>query len=143
MIKEAPKGWKKYRLNDLFIINPQKEIISDDTDISFIAMKDVSDAGYILSSEVKKFKEVKNGYTYFKNDDVILAKITPCFENGKMAVLSNLTNNYGVGSTEFYVLRKRPNAEVLPKILYYIFNCNFNWIFFHSQIFSVISTLYP
>ena len=121
MNKETPKGWKQYRLNDLFIINPPKDNISNDTEVSFIAMKDVSDAGYLISSEVKRFEEVKNGYTYFKNDDVILAKITPCFENGKMAVLLNLTNNYGVGSTEFYVFRKRPNANILPQILYYIF----------------------
>ncbi len=121
MNKETLKGWKQYRLNDLFIINPPKDNISNDTEVSFIAMKDVSDAGYLISSEVKRFEEVKNGYTYFKNDDVILAKITPCFENGKMAVLSNLTNNYGVGSTEFYVFRKRPNANILPQILYYIF----------------------
>lgn len=121
MNKETLKGWKQYRLNDLFIINPPKDNISNDTEVSFIAMKDVSDAGYLISSEVKRFEEVKNGYTYFKNDDIILAKITPCFENGKMAVLSNLTNNYGVGSTEFYVFRKRPNANILPQILYYIF----------------------
>ncbi len=117
----SKKGWIEYHLNDLFMINPNKEILPDNTDVSFVAMKDISDDGYIISAESKNFADVKNGYTYFKNNDVILAKITPCFENGKMAVVSDLINNYGAGSTEFFVFRKLPNALVLPKILYYSF----------------------
>ena len=117
----SKKRWIEYHLNDLFMINPNKEILPDNTDVSFVAMKDISDDGYIISAESKNFADVKNGYTYFKNNDVILAKITPCFENGKMAVVSNLINNYGAGSTEFFVFRKLPNAPVLPKILYYSF----------------------
>ncbi|RNM41711.1 restriction endonuclease subunit S, partial [Salmonella enterica] len=55
--------------------------------------------------ETKKWSEVKKGFTQFQNDDVIFAKITPCFENGKAVVIKEFPNGYGAGSTEYYVLR--------------------------------------
>ena len=68
-------------------------------------------------------KEVYTGYTYFRDDDVLLAKVTPCFENGKSGLAKNLENGIGFGSSEFFVLRANPD-RVLPEYIYYIINSN-------------------
>ena len=73
-----------------------------------------------LTFEQKHWKDVKKGFTFFKNNDVLLAKITPCFENGKSAVAQNLINGIGAGSTEFMVFRC--NESILPKYLYFNLN---------------------
>ena len=100
-------------------INPTKIVMNDNDDVTFLGMKDVTGNGQIDLSTIKKYKEVKKGFTSFKNDDVLLAKITPCFENGKAAIAKNLVNNTGFGSTEFYVLRPNQN-KILPEYLYSI-----------------------
>lgn len=100
-------------------INPTKIVMNDNDDVTFLGMKDVTENGQIDLSTIKKYKEVKKGFTSFKNDDVLLAKITPCFENGKAAIAKNLVNNTGFGSTEFYVLRPNQN-KILPEYLYSI-----------------------
>ena len=100
-------------------INPTKIVINDNDDVTFLGMKDVTENGQIDLSTIKKYEEVKKGFTSFKNDDVLLAKITPCFENGKAAIAKNLLNNTGFGSTEFYVLRPNQN-KILPEYLYSI-----------------------
>ena len=100
-------------------INPTKIVINDNDDVTFLGMKDVTENGQIDLSTIKKYEEVKKGFTSFKNDDVLLAKITPCFENGKAAIAKNLVNNTGFGSTEFYVLRPNQN-KILPDYLYSI-----------------------
>lgn len=100
-------------------INPTKIVMNDNDDVTFLGMKDVTENGQIDLSTIKKYEEVKKGFTSFKNGDVLLAKITPCFENGKAAVAKNLVNNTGFGSTEFYVLRPNQN-KILPEYLYSI-----------------------
>ncbi len=100
-------------------INPTKIIMNDNDDVTFLGMKDVTENGQMDLSTIKKYEEVKKGFTSFKNDDVLLAKITPCFENGKAAIAKNLVNNTGFGSTEFYVLRPEQN-KILPEYLYSI-----------------------
>ena len=100
-------------------INPTKIIMNDNDDVTFLGMKDVTENGQMDLSTIKKYEEVKKGFTSFKNDDVLLAKITPCFENGKAAIAKNLVNNTGFGSTEFYVLRPNQN-KILPDYLYSI-----------------------
>ena len=101
-------GWGLFKIGDLCIINPQK---SDDTrlsselDVSFVPMPAVSEHGDIDTSETRKYDEVKTGFTYFADDDVLFAKITPCMENGKGCVARHLCNGIGFGSTEFHVLR--------------------------------------
>lgn len=107
-------------LNSLVEINPSKEIINnlpDNTLVSFIEMASVSNDGHISKVVSKTLKEVKQGYTYFSNGDVLFAKITPCMENGKGAIVSGLPNNIGFGSTEFFVLR--PN-KISPVLLHQI-----------------------
>ena len=100
-------------------INPTKIVMNDNDDVTFLGMKDVTENGQIDLSTIKKYEDVKKGFTSFKNDDVLLAKITPCFENGKAAIVKNLVNNTGFGSTEFYVLRPNQN-KILPEYLYSI-----------------------
>ena len=89
-------------------INPSKselKELNDNDMVSFIDMASVSVNGYVEVMQEKAYSEVKSGYTYFRNGDIIIAKITPCMENGKCALVEKLTNNVGFGSTEFHVFR--------------------------------------
>ena len=72
---------------------------------------------YFIPNDEKELGKVYNGYTYFQNHDVILAKITPCFENGKLGIAKELTNGVGFGSSEFIVYR--PKEELFNEFLYY------------------------
>lgn len=101
-------GWGMDRLGNACYINPKK---GQDTrlvkglDVSFVPMPAVTEHGEIDASARKKYEEVKTGFTYFAEHDVLFAKITPCMENGKGAIARNLCNGIGFGSTEFHVLR--------------------------------------
>jgi type I restriction enzyme S subunit len=87
--------------------------------VSFLAMASISEDGKVLEQETRILGETKKGYTYFERGDILLAKITPCFENGKAALVDNLEHPIGFGSTEFHVLR--PDAEQLnAKYLFYL-----------------------
>lgn len=110
---------RKVKLKDIAEINPRKsEIDKDEVDeVCFVAMADVSEDGFISEHETRHLSEVYSGYTYFKKNDVLLAKITPCFENGKAAIADNIPHDIGFGSSEFHVLRT--NGKVLPKYLFY------------------------
>jgi len=102
-------------------INPSKKEIKDlpdEINVSFIPMHAIDDEkGEIISMDIRKLKEVKRGYTYFREGDVIFAKITPCMENGKCAIAKNLLNRLGFGSTEFHVIR--PTASIISKWIWY------------------------
>ncbi|HMT76945.1 MAG: restriction endonuclease subunit S [Bacteroidetes bacterium] len=102
----------KYKLNKLktlIDINPSTILPKDDLEISFIPMECISDErGEVIELRNKKTSEAK-GYTKFKEGDLIWARITPCMQNGKSAIVNNLTNGLGVGSTEFHVLRNSRN----------------------------------
>lgn len=101
------------------IVNPSKTSLNDNEDVSFLSMADISVDGYILSSQRRRYSDVRNGFSSFINDDVILAKITPCYENGKGAIVRDLINGVGFGSTEFYVLRC-DKQYILPEFLFYL-----------------------
>jgi type I restriction enzyme S subunit len=109
------------RLGDVAQINPRfdKSSLTDDTLVSFVPMAAVGAADWkIDASTTRPFAEVKKGsYTPFKDGDVLFAKVTPCMENGKMAVARGLTNGVGFGSSEFHVLR--PSDQVDAKYLYH------------------------
>lgn len=95
-------------LSELIEINPSLGMrLDDEIEVSFIAMADVSEVGQITNKLTKQYKNVKNGFTSFRNGDIIFAKITPCMENGKGALVSDLRNEIGFGSTEFHVLRPK------------------------------------
>lgn len=103
----SQQKWPVGKLSQFCEINPgrPKLNISDTTLVSFIPMQAVSEYGYITNLENKEYIEVKKGFTYFQDNDVLFAKITPCMENGKGAIAYNLSNGIGMGSTEFHVLR--------------------------------------
>lgn len=88
-----------------------------ETPVPFLAMASVSENGKASYTEPRALQGVVKGYTHFERGDVLLAKITPCFENGKAALLEDLPAEFGFGSTEFHVLR--PNERVDPRYLFY------------------------
>lgn len=105
---ELPEGWRSEALSMLCDINPKLPNINyeDQLEVSFLPMKRVSEVvNKIDVTEVRTFKEVKKGFTPMINGDVIFAKITPCMENGKIAVVHSLKNGVAFGSTEFHVFR--------------------------------------
>ena len=95
------------KLGECCKLNPRRPSLDlEDTDkVSFVPMPSVSENGYLQDVIDEEYGKVKKGFTYFKNNDVLFAKITPCMENGKGAIAEGLTNNIGMGSTEFHVLR--------------------------------------
>ena len=101
-------GWGLTPLGSICSINPKKgqdPRISSGVEVSFVPMPAVTERGEIDATAVKEYDEVKTGFTYFAENDVLFAKITPCMENGKGAVARGLHNGLGFGSTEFHVLR--------------------------------------
>lgn len=101
--------------------NPEKNRFSDDLPVTFLPMRNVEEmTGKIDVSITRKFKEVKKGYTFFEEGDILFAKITPCMENGKIAIAQNLTNKIGFGSTEFHVIRFK-NDDMLPRFYFWYF----------------------
>ena len=95
------------KLGDCCELNPRRPNLDiEDTDnVSFVPMPSVSENGFLQDVADEEYGKVKKGFTYFENGDVLFAKITPCMENGKGAIAERLTNNIGMGSTEFHVLR--------------------------------------
>ena len=117
---EIDERWEKLELEKVCEFNPKKSEIKDldgSTNVSFCPMSciNINNEEFVPIID-KPLKEVYKGYTYFKNGDVILAKVTPCFENGKIGIASNLTNGIGFGSSEFYVFRA--NNLVLNKWIF-------------------------
>lgn len=116
------ESWKLCQLSDLCRINPPKintKQLSDDLEVSFFPMPALSAVyGEITEPQTRRLQEVKKGFTNFIEGDVVFAKITPCMENGKSAVIGKLVNNIGYGTTEFYVLRCSDN--LINRYLYHL-----------------------
>lgn len=103
-IGEIPSHWKVERIKYLIDFNPSySETLNDDVSVSFAPMECVGN-GYMNFKEAK-LKDVKGKYTYFADKDIIMAKVTPCFENGNIAIANDLINGVGFGSSELYVFR--------------------------------------
>ena len=117
---EVPAHWEVKRLRFTVNLNPVKSEldIPEDTLVSFIPMEAVNFDKNLTLTEERNLDEVYKGYTYFKNGDVVLAKITPCFENGKSAIAQNLTNGIAFGTTELHVLRSQNSIN--NHFLYYL-----------------------
>lgn len=111
-----PEKWKWAKLSDVAIFNP-KVAPDDELEATFLPMAAVS-AGYenkIDTTEIHSWRKIKSGYSKFADGDIIMAKITPCFQNLKSAICKNLCNGIGAGSTEFHVIR--PNSLLNPTYL--------------------------
>jgi type I restriction enzyme S subunit len=113
---ELPKGWEWVRLGEITQLNPRNHL-PDNLDVSFIPMNLIEDGfNNRHKTERKKWGEIKSGFTHFQEHDVAVAKITPCFQNRKSAVLRNLVNGYGAGTTEIYVVRPYKKT-IIPEYL--------------------------
>jgi type I restriction enzyme S subunit len=104
-------GAKRGFIRDFADVNPRNRRVSNETMVSFVAMQDVSANGELISTADRLRGELGNGYTQFADGDVLVAKITPCFENGKGALAAGLTNATGFGTTEFHVVRPHDPAD--------------------------------
>lgn len=120
--KKIIRSEERSRLGDIVEINPKKDKltdIDDNKECTFVPMPSVSEiTGVIEKPLIEKYSKVKKGYTYFKENDIIFAKITPCMENGKSAIATNLIDGFGFGSTEFHVIRC--NENVLNRFIYHL-----------------------
>jgi type I restriction enzyme S subunit len=112
--RPLPPGWRWARLGEEAVckLNPKRPSGFSrelDAPTTFVPMSAVDDQlGAITTPEVRTYKEVSRGYTYFQEGDVLFAKITPCMQNGKSAIASGLIDGVGFGSTEFHILRPSP-----------------------------------
>ena len=117
------EGWKKMTLAEVCQIKPPKaearRRLSEVDLVSFVPMEAMGiNQKFFVPNQTKPLADVAGSYTYFADGDVLLAKITPCFENGKLGIAENLTNGIGFGSSEYIVFR--PNELVDKEWLYYL-----------------------
>lgn len=116
---------EKVKLGDVCILNPKDKTEDMNMRVSFVPMQAVSEDGKMDISETRNISEVCKGYTSFVENDVLMAKITPCFENGKCAVAKGLVNSKGYGSTEFIVFRPNQDKVTSSWIYYYTISGTF------------------
>ncbi|MDR2837268.1 MAG: restriction endonuclease subunit S [Azonexus sp.] len=111
-MSELPNGWVHAEIQGIADLSPKFNAdLADDASVHFVPMSAVQENfGGLDASQLRPLGEVRKGYTYFAEGDVLFAKITPCMENGKGALVPQLSNRYAFGSTEFHVLR--PSAVV-------------------------------
>jgi len=119
MPEKLPNGWVKTTLGEVCAVNPRMpfhQSLPDETEISFVPMAAVEEeTGRLDASQIRTLGSVRRGYTPFIENDVIFAKITPCMENGKIALATGLKNSLAYGSTEFFVFR--PYDGLLPRFV--------------------------
>jgi len=104
---EVPAHWDVVRLRRVASLNPSKTEIADtgNPDVAFLPMDAIGEDGSIRREMERPLADLISGYSYFRNQDVVVAKITPCFENGKGALIADLPLGYGFGTTELIVVR--------------------------------------
>lgn len=119
-VAEVPSHWAVKRLRFAARLNPSRGEIDLPSDalVSFVPMDAVGEGGGLALNTERPLDDIGSGYTYFANGDVVVAKITPCFENGKGALAAGLKNGIALGTTELHVVR--PGIELEPRFLFYI-----------------------
>ena len=117
---DVPEGWERRRLRFDALLNPKKSSLdmAPGELVSFIPMDAVDEFGGLNLSETRELAEVYDGYTYFVDGDLCIAKITPCFENGKGSLAEKLTNGVGFGTTELHVVRVSETID--RRFLFYV-----------------------
>lgn len=119
--RPLPSSWRWVKLAEVCEINPRRPTAFDrssDAPTTFVPMSAVDERlESIVRAEVRPFGQVKKGYTYFAEGDVLFAKITPCMQNGKHAIARDLIGRVGFGTTEFHVLR--PGSFIAPEWIHY------------------------
>jgi len=117
---DLPHSWCWTTLHDLGEIGPRNDI-PDHFETAFVPMQCISEKyGAPVRYEARPWKEIKNGFTHFQDNDVVLAKITPCFQNGKSAVMHDLKNGVGAGTTELHVFRPIGGTIVPEYVLLFL-----------------------
>ena len=120
---EVPKSWELSKVMEVFQINP-KNHADDLTEAGFVPMTNISDGfGDKFFFETKPWKSIKSGFTHFRNSDIAVAKISPCFENRKSFVVRGLPKDIGAGTTELFIFR---SEHIIPE---------FGLLFFKSEFF--------
>lgn len=113
--------WEMVELGKACNFNPKKtevKNVSENTEVSFVPMANLNAHKMLFHvNQIKRKAEVYQGYTYFKENDVLLARVTPCFENGKSGIARNLRNDIGFGSSEYFVFRSK--KDILSEWIYY------------------------
>lgn len=125
---DIPATWEWVRVGDLVELNPKNDL-EDDVEAAFIPMACIMD-GYKNKhlQETRYWKEIKKGFTHFADNDIAIAKITPCFQNRKSVIFKNLKSGFGAGTTEISVIRVIKNLLINEYLLwffkseYFIFN---------------------
>ena len=121
---DIPDTWRWVRVAQIVTLNPKNDL-ADDLETAFIPMPCVMDGFRNQHTfEIKKWKEIKKGFTHFAEGDIGVAKITPCFQNRKSVIFRNLKNGYGAGTTELTVIRTI-NETVLPEYLLWFFKTEY------------------
>lgn len=117
-IGQIPEEWKVGRLKNMFILYPYVKTNSVDSnfDVTFLPMENIK-KGFYIDNE-RKFSDYTSSYNIFENDDILLAKVTPCFENGNIAIAKNLKNGIGFGTSEIFVIRS--SGTNVKFIFYYL-----------------------
>ncbi|MEZ8444251.1 restriction endonuclease subunit S [Vibrio splendidus] len=127
-------SWPLVNLESVAHINPRLPKGTDESQVvTFLKMASVSEGGELLEQEKRILSETKKGFTYFEKDDVLLAKITPCFENGKAALLDDLETPLGFGSTEFHVLRAAEGKLDSKYLFHLVWNEEFRFLGKHAM----------
>ncbi len=122
-------SWPMVKLTEVAEVNPRcPKDVDEDQLVSFVAMASASEEGLLLNEESRVLKDTKKGFTYFERGDVLLAKITPCFENGKSLRPYQISNKVGFGSTEFHVLRANMDKLDPTYLFYMVWNDAFRFI---------------
>ena len=127
------------RIGDICTINPRRNQLDNlkpNTRVSFVPMADLNENRMTFQTTKQKLlSEVSTSYTYFADNDVLLARVTPCFENGKAGIARGLLNGIGFGSSEFYVLRSK--EHVFPEWIYF---CVMHPLFRDSAVAQMTGT---
>jgi len=113
---DVPKHWGITRIKYVSELTPKKPLVQRDLQCSFVPMEKLKTDSIVLD-ETRVIDDVYDGYTYFEDSDVLMAKVTPCFENKNIAVAKGLVNGIGFGSSEIYVIRA--NNKTSNRFLYY------------------------
>lgn len=112
-----PEDWEVQDFGSLFQSTVSKKTIKPGTLVSFVGMQDVTERAQLADQHLIPIENVRSGFTYFERGDVLIAKITPCFENGKGCHTELLHSDIGFGSTEFHVLRANDISD--SRFIYY------------------------
>ena len=121
-------NWPLVKIGQVADINPRLPKHIDETqEVTFLGMASVSEDGKLLSEEFRTLSETKKGFTYFSSKDVLLAKITPCFENGKCLRPSQISREVGFGSTEFHVVRAQEGKLEANYLFYMLWSGHFRF----------------